>query len=66
MVSDDDEFHVYQKPLRELITECDKNGWEFITGGFLDRIGERGEFPIVTEETNIWESFPLVDFLDIQ
>ncbi len=62
MVSDDDELHVYPKPLRELITECDENGWEFITGGFLDRIGEDGEFPLVTKETNIWESFPFAGF----
>ena len=62
VVSDDDELHVYPKPLRELITECDENGWEFITGGFLDRIGENGEFPLVTKETNIWESFPLAGF----
>ena len=62
VVSDDDELHVYPKPLRELITECDENGWEFITGGFLDRIGEGGEFPLVTKETNIWKSFPLAGF----
>jgi len=48
--------------LREIITECDENGWEFITGGFLDRIGEEGEFPLVTKETNIWKSFPLAGF----
>ena len=62
VVSDDDEFHIYPKPLKELITECDENGWEFITGGFLDRIGEDGTFPLVTKETNIWESFPLAGF----
>jgi len=62
VVSDDDEFHLYPKPLRELITECDENGWEFITGGFLDRIGERGEFPLVEKDTNIWKSFPLAGF----
>ena len=59
VVSDDDELHVYPKDIREMIQECEENGWEFITGGFLDRIGERGEFPLVTKETNIWESFPL-------
>ena len=62
VVSDDDELHVYSKPLRELITECDKNGWEFITGGFLDRIGENGEFPLVTKESNIWDLFPYAGF----
>ena len=62
VVSDDDEFHIYPKPIRELIDECEENGWEFITGGFLDRIGEKGEFPLVTKETNIWQSFPLAGF----
>ena len=62
VVSDDDELHVYPKDIREMIQECEENGWEFITGGFLDRIGEDGEFPLVTKETNIWKSFPLAGF----
>lgn len=62
VVSDDDEFHIYPKPIREMIDECEENGWEFITGGFLDRIGERGEFPLVEKDTNIWEKFPLAGF----
>ena len=62
VVSDDDEFHVYPKPIREMISECEENGWEFITGGFLDRIGENGEFPLVTKETNIWSKFPLAGY----
>jgi len=62
VVSDDDEFHVYPKPIREMISECEENGWKFITGGFLDRIGENGEFPLVTNETDIWSKFPLVGY----
>ena len=62
VVSDDDEFHIYPKPIREMISECEENGWEFITGGFLDRIGENGEFPLVTNETNIWKQFPLAGY----
>jgi len=62
VVSDDDEFHIYPKPIREMISDCEKGGWEFITGGFLDRIGENGEFPLVTKETNIWSEFPLAGF----
>jgi hypothetical protein len=62
IVSDDDEFHIYPKPIREMIGECEENGWDFITGGFLDRIGKDGTFPIVTNETNIWEEFPLGGF----
>ena len=62
VVSDDDEFHIYPKPIREMISDCEENGWEFITGGFLDRIGENGEFPLVTKETNIWSKFPLAGY----
>ena len=62
IVSDDDEFHLYPKPIREMIDECDENGWEFITGGFIDRIGENGTFPKVKKESNIWELFPYAGF----
>lgn len=62
IVSDDDEFHIYPKPIREMIGECEEHGWEFITGGFLDRIGQGGTFPIVTNETDIWKEFPLGGF----
>ena len=45
IVADDDELHVYPKPINELIENCEENGYEFITGAFLDRIGEGGRFP---------------------
>jgi hypothetical protein len=57
IVSDDDELQVYPKPLKEMISECEENEWEFITGGFLDRIGEGGEFPNVTPTSNVWKLF---------
>ena len=62
IVSDDDEIQIYPKPIEEMIDECEVKGWEFITGGFLDRIGEDGSFPIVDSETNIWEVFPYSGF----
>ena len=62
IVSDDDEIQIYPKPIEEMIDECEIAGWEFITGGFLDRIGEEGDFPFVDSDTNIWESFPYAGF----
>ena len=62
IVSDDDEFHIYPKDIREMISECDENGWEFITGGFIDRIGEMGTFPLVDSQTDVWSKFPLAGF----
>jgi hypothetical protein len=60
IVSDDDEFHIYPKPISELIGECEEKGYKFITGAFLDRIGENGKFPTITDDSDIWKEFPLV------
>jgi hypothetical protein len=62
IVADDDEFHIYPKPIREMIMECEENGWEFITGGFIDRIGECGNFSVVNPSTNLWQAFPYAGF----
>jgi len=45
-----------------MISECEENGWEFITGGFIDRIGENGNFPTINNKSNIWQEFPLAGF----
>ena len=62
IVADDDELHIYPKDVREMIEECEENNWEFITGGFVDRIGENGEFPITTPSTDLWKLFPYAGF----
>ena len=61
IVADDDEFHVYPKPINELIEDCNEKGHKFITGAFLDRIGENGRFPKIQpfDDSDIWEEFPL-------
>ena len=61
IVSDDDEFHIYPKPLDKLIQECEENGYKFITV-FLDRIGENGNFPKITDDSDIWTEFPFGTF----
>ena len=62
IISDDDELQLYSKPIEEIIKECDKNNWEFVTGGFLDRIGENGEFPEITNDSNVWKEMPNAGF----
>ena len=61
IVADDDELHVYPKPINELIEDCDENGYKFITGAFLDRIGEGGRFPKILpfDDSDIWKEFSL-------
>jgi hypothetical protein len=62
IVADVDELHIYPTDIRTMIDECEKNGWEFITGGFIDRIGDNGNFPIIDESTNLWKTFPYGGF----
>ena len=31
VVSDDDEFHIYSKPLNQIIQDCDTNGWDIVS-----------------------------------
>lgn len=62
IVSDDDELQVYPYDIREIIKDCESNGFDFVTGGFLDRIGENGIFPIVTPDTDIHKAFPNAGF----
>ena len=62
IVADDDELQVYPYDIEDIIKDCEKNGYDFVTGGFLDRIGIDGIFPEVTRETDIHKAFPLAGF----
>jgi len=62
VVSDDDEFHIYSKPLQEIILDCERNGWELVRGGFIDRVGQTGDFPKINKKENIFEQFPVAGF----
>ena len=62
IVADDDELQEYPESIEDIIKSCEKNGYDFVTGGFLDRIGEDGTFPSVDRTTNIQKAFPLAGF----
>jgi len=62
IVADDDELQVYPDDIETIIKDCERYGYDFVTGGFLDRIGIDGTFPEVTRETNIHKAFPLAGF----
>jgi hypothetical protein len=62
IVSDDDELQVYPYEISDIIKECEKHNFDFVTGGFLDRIGPDGIFPEVTRETDIHSAFPYAGF----
>jgi hypothetical protein len=62
IVSDDDELQVYPYEIPDIIKECEKHKYDFVTGGFLDRIGPDGIFPEVTREIDIHSAFPYAGF----
>lgn len=62
IVADDDELQVYPDDVEYIIKDCERYGYDFVTGGFLDRIGIDGTFPKVTRETDIHKAFPLAGF----
>ena len=49
-------------PTYQIIEECQEFGYEFVTGGFVDRIGDNGKFPKITMESNVWKEMPEAGF----
>ena len=62
LIADIDEFQIYSKNISEIVEECEENGYEFVTGGFIDRIGDKGTFPEISEYPSIWTQFPMAGF----
>lgn len=62
IVSDDDELQVYPYDINDIVKDCRRHKYDFVTGGFLDRIGPNGTFPEVTRETNLHKAFPYGGF----
>ena len=63
VISDIDEFHLYpDNKLDSLINECEQNGWDVVRGGFIDRIGQYGEFSELRDDENIFKQFPNAGF----
>jgi hypothetical protein len=63
VVADIDELHLYpENSLNLLISDCDKNGWDIVRGGFIDRIGKNGDFVDIVKDKTLWEQFPNAGF----
>ena len=63
VVADIDEFHLYpNNDLKTIIDTCEDNLWSMVRGGFIDRIGEGGTFPKITQDISIFEQFPYAGY----
>jgi len=57
LYADTDEFHVYPRPLHELVAECRREGYEFVRGRLVDRVAVGGELRPIEAATPIFEQF---------
>jgi hypothetical protein len=63
VIADIDEFHLYPKDnLKQLISDCEKNNWDIVRGGFIDRIGPDGKFSELQPNESIWKQYPNAGF----
>lgn len=63
VIADIDEFQLYpNNDLESLITSCEENLWDVARGGFIDRIGEKGTFPKIEEDVDIFQQLPYAGF----
>jgi len=63
VLADQDELQVYPGALREVLNECDEQGFDYVRGCFVDRIAADGGFPAIVPDRPIAEQFPLGGFL---
>jgi hypothetical protein len=63
VVADIDELHLYPNDnLRDMVDNCEKNGYQLVRGGFIDRIGVDGEFSEIVPDVSLFKQFPNAGF----
>jgi hypothetical protein len=59
VLADLDEFHAYPSNLFDIIEDCERCGFDYIEGCFIDRIASDGGLPVLRYDAPIEEQFPL-------
>ncbi len=63
ILADQDEMQRYPGDLRSVLEECDAKGFDYVEGGFIDRLASDGGFAPVLPNGSIWEQFPLGGYI---
>lgn len=66
VVADLDEFHVYDRPLTDVIAACEAGGYDYVKGALLDRVAADGSLPALKPDVSIWEQYPLAGLLTLR
>ncbi len=57
IIADLDEFHEFSMPLPDVVSLCESQNYDYVTGQFLDRVGFDGK--LIEYTGNIWDCFPI-------
>jgi hypothetical protein len=66
VVADLDEFHVYDRPLTDIIAACEGGGHDYVMGALLDRVAADGTLPALNPATSIWAQYALAGLVTLR
>jgi hypothetical protein len=66
VVADLDEFHVYDRPLTDIITACKVGGYDYVMGALLDRVAADGTLPALNPTASIWAQYALAGLVTLR
>ncbi|MFJ8694682.1 glycosyltransferase family protein [Streptomyces roseolilacinus] len=66
VVADLDEFHVYDRPLVDVIAECEAGGYDYVKGALLDRVAADGSLAALKPHESIWAQYPLAGLVTLR
>jgi hypothetical protein len=66
VVADLDEFHVYDRPLADVITACETGGYDYVMGALLDRVAADGSLPALKPTESVWAQYPLAGLVTLR
>jgi hypothetical protein len=66
IIADLDEFHVYDRPLTDIITACAVGGYDYVTGALLDRVAADGSLAALKSTPSMWAQYPLAGLVTLR
>ncbi|MFD3678269.1 hypothetical protein [Streptomyces sp. NPDC058613] len=66
VIADLDEFHVYDRPLTDVIAACEAGGYDHVKGALLDRVAADGSLAALEPNASIWAQYPLAGFVTLR
>lgn len=59
VVADHDEFQVYPDQLGAIVKTCERRGYDYVEGCFIDRAAKSGQLEAVDPAQTLWTQYPV-------